>query len=175
MATRRGSGASKSVSGGSKKAGARAPKARPSTLGEELEEAAKDLRHQSESDYPYQFFTLPAEGEADLNPQGFLIRLGLSQQLIDELNLPLDRVVEERAFDGFFPGADELADHYGADASAPEVAAESKRYRKLEATLKKRLRGLKVLRVGQVEIRCYVAGLDERGYIAGLVTTAIET
>jgi len=175
MTTRSSSGANKSENNSSKKAGSGARKGRPLTLGEELETAAKGLRHQSEADCPFQFFTLPAEGDDDLTPQGFLIRLGLSQQLIDELNLPLDRLVEERAFDNFFPSADDLANYYGTDTSDPEVAAESKRYRKLEATLRKRLRGLKVLRVGQVEIRCYVAGLDEHGYIAGLVTTAVET
>ena len=175
MATRSSSGANKSERYGSKKAGSGARKGRTLTLSEKLEKAAKDLYYSSEADYPFKFFTLPAEGDDDLTPQGFLIRLGLSQQLIDELNLPLDRVVEERPFDDFFPSAEDLATYYGSDTSDPKVAAESKRYRELEATLRKRLRGLKVLRVGQVEIRCYVAGLDKRGYIAGLVTTAIET
>lgn len=175
MSTGSGSGANKSGGGGSKKAGSGAGKDRPLTLGEELEKAAEGLRFQSESDYPFQFFTLPAEGEGDLTPEGFLSRLGVTQMLIDELNLPLDRLVEGRDFDDFFPSADQLADHHGTDTNDPEVVAESKRYRKLEATLRRRLRGLKVFRVGQVEIRCYVAGLDKRGYLAGLVTTAIET
>jgi molybdopterin-biosynthesis enzyme MoeA-like protein len=83
--------------------------------------------------------------------------------------------VEERTFDDFLPTNDDLARHYVTDVTAPEVVAESKRFRKLEAVLKKRLRGVKVLRVGQVEIRCYIAGLDEHGDIAGLVTTAVET
>jgi hypothetical protein len=34
---------------------------------------------------------------------------------------------------------------------------------------------VKVIRVGTVAVRCYVAGIDERGDIAGLVTTSIET
>ena len=175
MTTRSSSSTNKSKRSGSKKAGSGARKGRPLTLCEALEKAAKGLRYTSESDYPYQFFTLPAEGDDDLTPQGFLNRIGLSQELIDELNLPLERLVEERAFDDFFPSADDLAGYHGTDTSDPEVVAESKRYRKLEAVLRKRLRGVKVLRVGQVEIRCYVAGLDARGYIAGLVTTAVET
>jgi hypothetical protein len=175
MTTRSSSGANKSERSGSNKTRSGDGKARPLTLGEELEKAAEGLLYKSESDYPFKFFTLPAEGDDDLTPQGFLSRIGLSQQLIDELNLPLDRLIEERAFDGFLPSADDLADAHGTDTSDPAVAAKSKRYRKLEAALRKRLRGLKVFRVGQVEIRCYVAGLDERGYIAGLVTTAIET
>ena len=145
------------------------------SLREELEKAAAGLRYTSESDYPFQFFTLPAEGENDLTPQGFLNRLGVSQQFLDEINLPIDRLIEERTLDGFFPTEDALAGYQGTDTSDPKVVAESKRFRKLEAVLRKRLRGVKVLRVGQVEIRCYIAGFDEHGAISGLVTTAIET
>ena len=158
----------------SKQKSAGAPRGRIS-LRDELEKAAVGLRYTSESDYPFRFFTLPAEDETDLTLQGFLIRIGVSQQFIDEVNLPIARLVEERTFDDFFPTDDDLARHYGTDVTAPEVVAESKRFRKLEAVLRKRLRGVKVFRVGQVEIRCYIAGLDEHGDIAGLVTTAVET
>ena len=151
-----------------------APRGRIS-LRDELEKAAAGLSYTSESDYPFRFFALPADSDADLTPQGFLYRIGVSQQFIDEVNLPIDRLVEERTFDDFLPTNDDLARHYGTDVTAPEVVAESKRFRKLEAVLRKRLRGVKVFRVGQVEIRCYIAGLDEHGDIAGLVTTAVET
>ena len=145
------------------------------SLRDELEKAAAGLRYTSESDYPFRFFALPADSDADLTPQGFLYRIGVSQQFIDEVNLPIDRLVEERTFDDFFPTDEDLARYYGTDVTAPEVVAESKRFRKLEAVLRKRLRGVKVFRVGQVEIRCYIAGLDAHGDIAGLVTTAVET
>jgi Nuclease A inhibitor-like protein len=130
------------------------------SLREELEKAAAGLEYHSESDYPFQFFTLPAESGKDLTPEGFLNRIGVSQQFINEINLPINRLIEERTLDGFFPSYDD---------------AESKQFRKLEAVLRKRLRSVKVLRVGQVEIRCYIAGLDEHGYIAGLVTMVVET
>jgi Nuclease A inhibitor-like protein len=159
----------------SKKDSASAPRGCISALREELEKAAAGLNYSSESDYPFRFFALPAEDETDLTPQGFLNRIGVSQQFIDEVNLPIDRLVEERTLDGFFPTDDDLAEYHGTDSSDPKIASESKRFRKLEAVLRKRLRGVKVLRVGQVEIRCYIAGLDEHGDIAGLVTTAIET
>jgi len=158
----------------SKKGSASASTGRIS-LRDELEKAVAGLSYTSESDYPFRFFALPAESDADLTPRGFLNRIGVSQQFIDEVNLPIDRLIEERTFDDFFPTDDDLASHYGTDATAPEVVAESKRFRKLEAVLRKRLRGVKVLRVGQVEMRCYIAGLDEHGDIAGLVTTAVET
>ncbi|HEY0405667.1 MAG TPA: nuclease A inhibitor family protein [Pyrinomonadaceae bacterium] len=144
------------------------------SLREELEEAAAGLSYMSESDYPYKFFSLPSEGEDDLTPEGFLNRLGLSPQLLAELGIEADRLIEERALEDFFPDDDDLAERRGTDTSDPKVTAERKKLRKLLAALK-RLRGVRVFRVGQVEIRCYIAGLDEQGNIAGLVTTAIET
>lgn len=145
-----------------------------SSLREELEGAADGLSYMSESDYPFQFFTLPAESESDLTPEGFLGRLGVSQ-LIDEFSVPIDNLIEELSLDDFFPTDEDLAERHGADASDPKVAAECKKYQGLRELLKKRLRGVKVLRVGKVEIRCYIAGLDEQGHIAGLLTTAVET
>lgn len=176
MTTKSSAGAQKAKPGGAKKpAPSAAGKRRPLTLREELEKAAKGLSFMSESDAPFQFFTLPLWNNNEFTPEGFLSCLGISQMLIDELNLPVDRVIEERAFADFLPSADDLAAGEGVAVSDPKIVAESKRYRKLEAALKKRLRDLKVFRVGQVEIRCYLAGLDENGHIAGLVTTAVET
>jgi len=160
VSNKRRSGGKASKRSSSKKGRASPPRGRIS-LREELEKAAAGLSYTSESDYPFRFFTLPAENETDLTPQGFLYRIGVSQQFIDEVNLPIDRLVEERKLDGFFPTDDDLAEHYGIDASDPKIVSESKRFRKLEAVLRKRLRGVKVLRVGQVEIRCYIAGLAE--------------
>ena len=158
----------------SKKKSASAPRGRIS-LRDELEKAAAGLSYTSESDYPFRFFTLPADSDADLTPEGFLYRIGVSQQFIDEVNLPTNRLIEEWKFDDFFPSDEDLARYYGTDVTAPEVVAESKRFRNLEAVLRKRLRSVKVFRVGQVDIRCHIAGLDEHGDITGLVTTAVET
>jgi len=148
---------------------------RPSTLRAQLERAAAGLLYTSESDYPFKFFSLPAEGERDLTPEGFVARLGVSQQFIDQFNVPLDKLVQERPLDGFFPSAADLAGHYGRDPDDPQVVTEAKRFQKLAALLKKKLRGVKVLRLGSVEIRCYIVGLAGRGDLAGLVTTSIET
>jgi hypothetical protein len=172
MTTKSSAVANKAGPGGAKEPG---PRATPLTLREEIEQAAKGLSFLSESDYAFQFFTLPLWDNTDFTPEGFLSCLGISQMLIDELNLPVDRVIEERTFADFLPTTDDLAARNGTDASDPEVVAESKGYRELEAALRKRLRDLKVFRVGQVEIRCYLAGLDENGHIAGVVTTAVET
>lgn len=175
MTTKSNAAATSTKPGGAKKAASAAGKRRPLTLREELEKAAKGLSFFSESDAPFQFFTLPFWENNEFTPEGFLSCLGISQMLIDELNLPVNRVIEERDFAGFLPSAEDLAAGDGIDPSDPKVVAESKRYRRLEGALKKRLRDVKVFRVGFVEIRCYIAGLDESGHIAGVVTTAVET
>jgi hypothetical protein len=41
--------------------------------------------------------------------------------------------------------------------------------------LSTRLRDARVYRLGKIEVRCYIAGLDGAGNIAGLKTVAVET
>ncbi len=161
-----------STTGGSKQAAA--PLAHRATLREQLEKAAKGILFSSESDFPLQFFTLPAGDLAALDLQGFLGRIGISEELTDDFGVPLASWAEERPLDGFFPSIEDLAMRYGTSTSDPQVVKESKQLRKLESLLKRRLRDVKVFRVGRVEIRCYIAGLY-KGEITGLVTTAIET
>lgn len=144
----------------------------------ELEKAAAGLLFTSESDYPFRFFTLPAVSNttrAALTAIELLGCFGLSQELMNELSVPVDAVIEERTFAGFFPTLDDLARMNGTNRDDPETVLESKRWRKLESVLRRRLHHVTVLRIGRVEIRCYIAGRDENGDIAGLVTTAIET
>jgi hypothetical protein len=157
--------------GGSHKGG---PKQQPS-LREELEQAAAGLYYMSESDYPYKFFTLPSEGEKDLTPEGFLNRLGLSQQWLDESGVSTGDLIEERSLADFFPNEEDLAERHSTDTTDPDVMSEWKKVQQLLEVLNRRLRGITVFRVGQVEIRCYITGLDEQNNLAGLVTTAVET
>lgn len=145
------------------------------TLQKELEQAAEGVSLMSESDRPLRFFTLPAEGEQSLTPEGFLHSLGFTIFVLEELELSVESLIEERSFEGFFPTADDIASSNGVELDDPDVVAESGGYRRVEGAVRKRLRDVKVFRVGRVEIRCYIAGLDERGHLAGLVTTAIET
>lgn len=175
MAARSGSGAGKSERGGSKKGAAGAQGGRAPSLQEELEEAAEGVSYFSESDSPLRFFTLPAEGEQDLTPEGFLNRLGVGPLYISEIGPLVETLIEEWPLEGFFPSAESLADSRATDIDDPSVVEKSEGYRRVEAALTKHLRNVTVLRVGKVEVRCYLAGLDERGNIAGLVTTSVET
>ena len=49
------------------------------------------------------------------------------------------------------------------------------RYEELVLLLDRRLRDVKVYRVGRIEIECYIVGLDDRGNLSGLKTIAVET
>lgn len=141
----------------------------------DLEKAAEGLTHTSESDYPYLFFTLPIWDQSELNIDGFLRALGVSQAFVDEVSLPVDKLIQESKLENFLPSIDDLADRSGTDTKDPEVLDLSKRFRKLEAVLRKHLGDVKVFRVGQVEISCFIVGRDKSGNFAGLVTTSIET
>ncbi|MEP7143895.1 MAG: nuclease A inhibitor family protein [Ferruginibacter sp.] len=144
----------------------------------ELEKASADLTYQSESDYPYQFFALQQRSlheESDkLTPLEFLGCIGLSEELMNDLKIPIDELIEERSLDDFFPTLEYLAES-GGGLNDPDVIALSRRYRKLEKLLKKRLQEVKIFRVGAVDVRCYIAGFFNEGNIAGLVTISIET
>jgi hypothetical protein len=162
---------------------ARTPPARkrPATLRERLERAARGLRHTSESDFAFQYFHLPAQGSTVevagglLGPEGFLTLLGIPLEALSEKGIGVAELVTARSLDGFFPDAPRVADYYGLEPSDRRVVAETRRWRGLQTVLERSLRGVTVLRVGAVEVRCYVAGLDRRGDVTGLVTTSIET
>jgi hypothetical protein len=150
-----------------------------SKLCDELETASAGLFHISERDCPYEFFTLQRQSlykaGDKLTALEFLNGFGVTVVLVDEFKLPVDQLIEVRAFDDFFPTISDIAEFYGKDESDPKVTAEAKRYTLLKVLLKKRLADLNVFRVGKIEIRCYIAGFARHGNIAGLVTTSIET
>jgi hypothetical protein len=142
-----------------------------------LEVAAHGLLLMSESDRPLKYFSLPrseeimgvGEGE-ELSPHGFLALLGVSTAFTDDHEVPIDELIQEETLDDFLERV-----YLEGSESASESNTPSKPVQKLKTVLEHGLRGVKVLRVGTVDVRCYVAGIDERGDIAGLVTTAIET
>ena len=148
--------------------------ARSNSIQDQLEKAAKGLTYSSESDFPYLFFSLPAWGITELTEADFLSVLGLSSTFIEEIRVPRKKFIEEKPINGFFPSLADLADYYGTTTSDPKVIAESKRFRELEAILKRRLKSVKVFRVGDIETHYYVTGIHKNNAV-GLVTVAIET
>jgi Nuclease A inhibitor-like protein len=125
-----------------------------------LKAAADDLVYTSESDRPFTWFFLP--GGAEGWPYGaddFARRLGAEGER-----------AEERDLDRFFQRHVETSDPYDTQAQAIRP-----RYERLRELLRTRLEGVRVFRIGNIEVRCYVVGHDGRGNLAGVETVAIET
>lgn len=123
-----------------------------------LERAAEGLVYTSEGDAPFEWMELGA-AEA-LTLEGFRALAGAA---------PGTRV-EEVPLDRFFAGHIEESDP--ADPTAQSLR---ERYRALREALRDSLAEVRVFRVGEVEIRCYVVGRTPQGTVAGLATTAWET
>ncbi len=137
-----------------------------------LEKAAKGLTLQSESDFPYLFFSLPAYNDGALTKDAFLQAFGLS---LGDIRDSSKQYIEERPLDDWFPSLEDIAEGHGThNTNDPRVVAESKKYRHLETVLKKRLSDVKVFRIGEGYVNCFVAGIYGDS-IAGLKSIAIET
>jgi hypothetical protein len=138
------------------------PVPQPSATALRLQAAAQGLIYSSESDRPLELFFRPA-AEAGEGP--------LSADLIARLaGCDPAEPVEEQDLDRFFLRHVELVDP--ADVTAWALV---NRYDRLKQMMRRELRDLRVVRIGQVRIRCLAAGRDEQGNVVGLDTVAIET
>ena len=123
----------------------------------QLQQASKGLLWLSESDYPFE--TVYWKNVDDIN-----------SKLLQITNSTDDTTIEVRELDSFFSRVTEEKDWYNS-----EEMAECQRYRELVKLLKTQLTDLKVYRVGEVEVNCYILGQTENNAIAGLSTISVET
>jgi hypothetical protein len=86
------------------------------------------------------------------------------------LAAPPDTTIGIRSVREFFNRHTATSDPY--DNEAQKIRP---RYEHLASLLERRLRDVKVYRVGKTEIDCYALGLDDHGNLAGLKTVAVET
>ena len=126
-------------------------------LMEELSEATRGLLFMSESDYPFEVFRWTG---AEPTPE-FLRGLACADSAAP---------VEMREAREFFRAA----------ASEPEWKGEAelavaRRFQALLRLLETSLAGLKVYRVGEVDIKVYVAGRAPSGNYIGVSTRVVET
>jgi hypothetical protein len=132
-----------------------------SALRDELERASSDLVYSSESDRPFEFFSINHPGRNSAPLPGDFLRLA---------GKPPNTPIEVRSVRDFFSRHTTTSDPY--DNRAQSIRP---RYEELVLLLERRLRDVKVYRVGRIEVECYVAGLDDRGNLSGLKTIAVET
>ncbi|HEV2147975.1 MAG TPA: nuclease A inhibitor family protein [Longimicrobiaceae bacterium] len=129
-------------------------------LRRELEQAAEGLVYSSEGDHPFEVFALPWGDAGPVTPEAFAARVAAA---------PVEPVGEV-SLDRFLAHHLETSDPY--DTEAQRIRP---RYERLKALLLERLDGVRVFRVGEVQVRCYVVGRDGRGNLAGYRTLAVET
>lgn len=130
-------------------------------LRSELERASSDLVYSSESDRPFEFFSInyPGRNSSPL-PADFLGMIGSAP----------NTTIGIRSLREFFNRHTATSDPYDNEAQSIRP-----RYEQLVSLLERRLHDVKVYRVGKTEIDCYVLGLDGHGNLAGLKTVAVET
>lgn len=126
----------------------------------ELEKAAKGLLFPSESDYPFTVLLWPGEGRKA--PTALKLLSLLQREDVSES--------EEQDFDYFFRNVTRYQDWH-----APEKRQEIDRFKHLANLIKTNLTDVKVFRLGQVEIDCYIVGRTKSGDLVALKTTVIET
>lgn len=127
-------------------------------LAEQIKNAAAGLWYISETDAEILAFT---GGKADL---------ATKENLLSQIGKPSDAQVEERDFAELFARLTAIKDWFG-----DEEKTTAKRFAALKDLLEKNLKGLKVFKVGQIQIDVYVVGLDAEGNLAGIQTKAVET
>jgi hypothetical protein len=127
-------------------------------LCEELREATRGLLFMSESDYPFE--VVRWEGIEDVSPE-YLRRVGGQ-----DITAP----VEERTIADFFRVAAGEQEWKGE-----AELAQAKRYQSLIRLLEENLEGVRVYRVGRIDIGVYVLGRSEEKNWLGVSTRVVET
>lgn len=126
----------------------------------ELERASAGLVYSSESDRPFEFFSLPFKGGRGPSVEEFRALLAVDASTR----------VEVRSLARFFRHHTETIDPYDMRAQAIRP-----RYEALIKVLSDRLIDVQVYRVGKITINCYILGHDGDANLAGLRTVAVET
>ena len=124
---------------------------------DQFKSASDGLLWHSESDYPFE--TVYWENVSDIKSLQLLLTNCTSETTIETLDK-----------DSFFKRVTEEKDWYN-----DEEMTECKRYQELVNLLQTHLTDIKVYRVGEVEVNCYILGKTEQGAIAGLFTISVET
>ena len=123
----------------------------------QLQQASDGLLWHSESDYPFE--TVYWENVDDVK-----------SKLLELTDSSPETKIEVRELDRFFDRVTEEKDWY-----EEEEMLICRRYQALVKLLKTHLTDIKVYRVGEVEVNCYILGKTESNAHAGLSTISVET
>jgi hypothetical protein len=124
-----------------------------------LLKASDGLLYPSESDYPFEYVEWETNGKR------------LTKKLIRQLAGKEESApVKSQSLDDFFKNVTKVKDWY-----EEEEKVNVERFRQLQETLQNNLTGIRVFKVGKIEIDAYIIGKTKDGKCAGLSTKVIET
>ncbi len=92
------------------------------------------------------------------------------EEVLKQTESAADTPVEERDFNTFFARLTEKQEWFG-----DEETATANKFAELKKLLENNLRGLKVFKIGKIELDIYVVGLDSESNLMGIKTKAVET
>lgn len=112
-----------------------------------------------------------SETDAEISPfAGTKADAVTKENLLRQTGNKPDAPVEERDFAAFFTRLTKIEDWFGE-----EEKHSAAKFARLKELLERNLKGLRVFKVGRIEIDIYVVGLDAQGNLAGIKTQAVET
>lgn len=125
----------------------------------QLTKASENLYYISETDAPWEVFTIESEAQEDL--------LSALKKAFSKTN---DSAFEEISFENFFEKLTKVQEWFGS----AEID-DTRKYLKVKELLEKNLTELKVYRFGRIRVEIFVAGKDFAEKIVVMKTEAVET
>jgi hypothetical protein len=127
---------------------------------EKLKQASDGLLMISESEYPLEVFLWPNQVQEPLT----------NQKLLQLTGHPEETLVEELEIDYFFRNC-AVEKEWHDEIQKQDV----QKFQKLVTTLKDNLTGIKVYRLGAIDVDVYIVGKTSSGDLTGIFTKVIET
>ena len=136
-----------------------------------LEELTNGLLWLSESDYPWRIVTWESQLDEENSEEAIAKLDAQIRNQLAEINPDQDpNQIESQELDDCFQEAITSKDWY-----AEEELAECQRYQDLVNFLENFLSGVRVYRLGEVEVKIYVLGQTPSNNILGIETISVET
>ncbi len=128
-----------------------------------------DLRLQIKKITDGLFYT--SETDAEILPfTGKKAQAVTSEEILAQTENEANSPVEEKDFTEFFSRLTEIQDWFG-----DEEKTAAKKFTDLKDLLEKKLKDLKVFKVGKIQLDIYAVGLDAECNLMGIQTKAVET
>ncbi len=127
---------------------------------EALKQASANLLMMSESEYPFEVISWAGEDSEILT----------TSKILQLANHPQDSLIEEVELEYFFRNCAFEKDWHDEDQKQEVV-----KFQALLNVLRNNLQGIKVYRIGAVDIDVYIIGKTENDDLAGLSTKVIES